>query len=308
MTISAVSSAYAPSQASADLKRMQNELGDLQRQTGSGYAHDDLKGYGAAGGRVISARGLIAQTESRIAAAGALRGRLETTDVALGQAADAAEDLRLGVLKALGDNGGPHLGDFLQRAFDSARTALNTRFEEEALFAGERVDARPIQVESLAALAAVTSVDDIYDEAAREKTIDLGEGAFAVAERASDLSRGLFEAMRSLQILLDNNGGTLPGDLTDQQRTDLTALADDLGDARERLLLGQGRNGMAQTQTAAAQTRLQQQSDALTDLLGELADADLGEVAMQLSARQTQYRAAAEVFSQVSRVSLLDYL
>ncbi len=308
MSINSVSTAFFNSQAISDLKRAQAELADLQRQMGSERKANDLKGYGLTSSRILSVQDMIAKTDARQQTAVSLSGRLTATDVALGGAADAAETLRLAVLDAIGQDNGQSLATNLQAAFDAAKQAFNTTFEGEAVFGGERIEGTPINVASLAALAAAPSTASIFDEAARPKMVDLGDGAFAVSPRASEASTGMFDVLRQLKQLIDGAGGTLPSPLTSGQKTSLQGFANSLGGARQTLLLAQGQNGELQKAVETKATVLSNQSDTLSKVVGDVANADLAEVATRISATQVQYEAIAQTFATISKLSLLDYL
>jgi flagellar hook-associated protein 3 FlgL len=308
MSVNAVSTAFFNSQSSADLRRVQAELADLQRQVGSEHKADDLKGYGIASTRILNAKSMIERSDARQQAANTLGGRLGAVDGALEGVSDATESLRQAVLTALGQDDGRYLTTSLQAAFDQARTALNTDFEGESLFGGERISATPINVASLAALAAAPSTASIFDEASRGKTLDLGDGPFVIGDKASTVATGVFDAMRTLKQLVDTAGGTLPQPLTTAQRTALQNVATSLNAARQDVLVAQGRNGELQNIVEAKSISLGAQSDALEKLMGDAANADLAEVATKLSASQVQYQAIAATFSTLSKLSLLDYL
>lgn len=308
MSVASVSTAFMNAQAIADLKRSQAQLADLQRQVGSERKANDLKGYGVEAGRILSAQDMITKTDARQQAAVSLGGRLNATDVALGGAADATEALRLAVLDAIGQDNGQSLATNLQAAFDAAKQAFNTTFEGEAIFGGERIGGAPINVSSLAALAAAPSTASIFDEAARPKTVDLGDGGFAVSPKASDVSTGLFDTLRQLKQLIDTAGGALPSPLTGAQKTALQGFATALGDARQTILLAQGQNGALQKTIDAKANALSAQSDALTKVAGDAANADLAEVATRITSTQVQYQAIAQTFASLSKLSLLDYL
>lgn len=308
MSVQSVSTAFFNAQASGDLKRVQAELADLQRQIGSGNKADDLKGYGVESTRILSAQAMISRTDARKTEADTLSGRLDAVDTSLSATSDAVEALRQAVLTALGQDDGRYVHNSLQTAFDQTRTALNTNFEGETLFGGERIAGDPINVATLAQLAAAPSTASIFDEASRSKMIDLGDGPFSVGERASEFSTAAFDAMRQLKLLIDANGGTLPQPLTSGQRASLQTIADNLNSARQTILVSQGRNGNLQNTVAAKSTALAAQSDTLSRLQSVAADADLAEIATKISAFQVQYQAVAQTFSMLSNMSLLDYL
>jgi flagellar hook-associated protein 3 FlgL len=295
-------------QSRDSLSRLQMELADLSRQVASGKKENDLRGYGASAATILSARGMIAQTDAYAASASALEGRFQTIDLALGRAADAGESLRMSLLNAIGSGDGRYIADALQRAFDSSRAAMNEDYQGEALFAGERIGADPVNVSTLAQLAAAPSVASIFNEASRPKTVDLGEGSFAISERASDVATPLFDAMRDLRLLLDANGGSLPYPLTSTEVASLQTIITDLTGARDTLVTAQGRNGEVQKRVESDAIRLSDRSDALAKTVSDVADADLAEVAMRISAVEVQYQAVAQTFSQLSGLTLLNFL
>jgi flagellin-like hook-associated protein FlgL len=308
MALGAVSTFMFNDQSRADLARLQRQLVEMEAQVSSGHKASDLQGYGASAARILNVQGLMAQTQAHADAAQQLGARFDAIETSLQSASDATESLRQALLNAVANDDGSYVSDQLQRTFDAARSAFNQTFEGESLFAGERVDAAPIKVDTLADLAAAANTGAIYDEGTRSKTIDLGNGNFAVAEKASDVSTGLFDAMRTLKQMIDGAGGSLPKPLTAAQKTQLQGLIDNLGDARNTIVVAQGRNGDLQNSVEAQATRLSNQSDTLAKTVSDVADADLAEVAARITAVQVQYQAVAQTYSQLAHLSLLDYL
>lgn len=291
----------------SDLARINTELYDLQRQTASGQIAADLKGYGQEGGRIVSARTAIAQAEARAAAAQRLAARLDIQDTALGQAASAAEQLKQDIFTALASDDGTLLQNQLRLAFSQVTGALNTTYGGVPLFGGERRDAAPVQVTDLGDLAGAISTGTLFAESQRRETADVGVGApFDVAEKASEVASGLYQVFRDMHTTLSAMPATRP--LPADQRAELMAIVERLDAARQGVVNAQGRNGTAQASLDRAVTRLNDRADLLAKHLGDVADADLAEVAMRLSAAQTQYQAAAKVFAQIRDLSLVNFL
>lgn len=293
--------------ARADLGRISSELYDLQRQTASGAREQDLKGYGAGASLIVSARTAIANSAARVDAANRLVARLDIQDIALGQAASSAAQLKQDIMTALAADDGRFLADQLKIGFDQATDALNTTYDGVTLFAGERRAGAVITAQTLGELPSAIQTGALYDESARTPTLDLGFGApVTVAETASTFSRKLYSAMRELNDIV--LGEPLGQPLTTDQRARLTAAAQSFDLAHRDLVEAQGRNGDTQARVARTVERLTAESDLLSKHLGDTADADLAEVAMKLSAAQTQYQAAAKVFSQIKDMSLVNFL
>jgi flagellin-like hook-associated protein FlgL len=197
----------------------------------------------------------------------------------------------------------------LDLSFLGIVAALNETWNGQPMFAGERQGAGPIKINSLAELLAATTPADIFDEAARRQTIDLGTGPpITLSAKASELSQGLFDTLRTLKQLLDASGGTIGSPISAADRTILLGIADQLDAHANTFTTEEGRAGQLQKRFEAEIVRLQQRSDSLEKEIGDQVDADLAEVSMRLNLLLTQYEAAAKTFGDLSRLSLLDYL
>lgn len=67
-------------------------------------------------------------------------------------------------------------------------------------------------------------------------------------------------------------------------------------------------NGRKQAQAETLAVRGEERSDLLTTLISDAEDADYGEIAMQLTQQQTVLKASYSVFTQLSELSLTQYL
>jgi flagellar hook-associated protein 3 FlgL len=287
--------------------RMSQQLFDLQEQTSTGYKADDLKGYAADATRIISSKSLIADNESRVAASQRLGARLSIQDLALSQTSSVVSDLRTAVSTAVISGRAGELKSLLEISFVQVHSALNTQHEEQYLFAGDRRDVPPIAVDSLRDLGYVDDISTIFRESDRDQRADLGGGiSIKVSDRASTFSAEVFEAMRDIFHIV----GSLPADatLTQAETEALTEIDATLSEAHANVLQAQGRNGVVQKRLEADIERLKSNNITIGGRLAEIMEADLGEVAAQLSAVRTQYEAAAKVFSQMRELTLVNFL
>ncbi len=293
--------------ARSDLSRMSNDLYDLQRQTASNNKADDLKGYGNEAGRIVNARAAIAQSAARVDAANRLVSRFEIQDTALGIAASAAAQLKQDIFTALASDNGTFLAGQLETAFQQATQALNTTYEGSSLFSGERRGGAPVQVQEIGDLPAALNTGSLFEESTRPLTVDLGVGApVVVAEKASTIARSLYTVFRNLYDL--TSGTALGNPITAEQRATLLAISEGIDTAHQNLADAQGRNGDSLARVERDIVRLTAHADLLTKHLGKVAEVDLAEVAMKLSAVRTQYEATAKVFSDVKDLSLVNFL
>lgn len=293
--------------ARTDVSRINTQLYDLQRQTGSGFLADDLKGYGDNAGRIISARGVIDQTEARKAAAQRLQTRLDVQDSALDKAASTADQLKQDVMSALSSDNGSFLQERLRTAFGQMLGAMNQTYEGVALFSGERRGESAIRISAIEDLPGATTDAQLYNESASEQMVDIGMGTpFRVAEKASDIAGPMFDSMRNLYGLLQ--GGGFGNPLTDAERAQLTDITEDLEVARSSIVEAQGRNGDANARLDREIVRLTAMSDMVENHMSQMAESDYAELSMRLSATQSQYQAVAKVFSDIRNLTLVNYL
>jgi flagellar hook-associated protein 3 FlgL len=295
-------------QTSADLSRMQKQMAELNRQTAQQTKAADLQGYGGASAQVVSTKAVIAAAEGGATAAKNLGNRLSMVDTALTSASDATEALRQSVLSAVGNEDGTTVAADLATAFRTVSDAFNTTYNGDALFGGQRTDGSPVNVSSLAALAAAPSTSAIFDVSSQSQTVDLGQGAFSIGQNASQIGSGVFDAMRSLQQLLDANGGTLSSPLTSAEKASLTTIAQSLNTARQTVTTAQAVNGNLQNSVDTQATALSNRADAYKSILGDQTEVDLASVAAQLAQVETQYQASASVFTTLKSMTLLNFL
>lgn len=293
--------------ARTDLARINTTLYDLQRQTASGNLAADLKGYGAESGRIITARAAMAQAQARVDAANRLAARLDIQDTALGRVADAAATLKQSMMDALASDNGTYIAEQVKLAFNQITDAMNTTYEGVPLFAGDRRGDAAIQIDDIGELAGALTQSTLFAESVRTSSVDFGAGSpIEVAEKASTISRSLYSVLREVNSFL--NASAVGAPMTADQRATLTGLVSNLDGAHKTVVDAQGRNGDRQAQLERTATRLSNHADLLNKHLGEVAESDLAEVAMRLSAAQTQYQAAASVFAQIKDLSLVNFL
>lgn len=296
-------------QAALDIRRITRELSELQGQVASGAAADDLRGFGGASSRLLNAQSMKAAADARSSVINQLQARFGVQGAALGQVAQSAGLLAQSIREAISADDGRGVGIELEMSFASIVSALNETWNGQPLFAGERQGAGPVKIATLAQLQAATGPDDIFDEAARHQVLDLGAGEPVVlSSKASELSQGLFETILQLKDALDAAGGEFGQPLGSADRQLLHGIAAQLDAEAAKFTTEEGRAGQLRARFTAEQARLQDRSNLLLQEIGEQADADLAQVSVRLNALLVQYEAAAKTFSDLSKLSLLDYL
>lgn len=288
-------------------QRLGGDLADLQRQTGSGYKADSVQGYGSEVGRLLSARQTVATAKARAETARNLEPRLGLQDSSLGRLASAVGQVRAAVENARSANQGSGLREALDGAFQGAVSALSQKFGDTYVFGGERSDVPPLTVNNLQDLAGLSSVAEAFQNGQRPQTFDFGQGgATPIAPLASDVATDFFSLLREVNTFAQRNNPTAP--LTSTDFDQLSYFLDRLSTTQDAVLQQQGANGILQNRTE--DLALQEESKAVlfTGALGDVADADLADVAARISAVTTQFQASAQVFNQVRSLTLLNFL
>lgn len=296
-------------QAQLDIRRITRELSDMQRQVASGEASNDLLGFGGAASRLLNAQSLKANSDSRVSVITQLQARFGVQGAALGQVADGAQLLAQAIREAISSNDGRGVSTELELSFNSIVSALNETWNGQPLFAGERQGAGPIKISTLDQLLAATGPGDIFDEATRHQTLDMGIGEpIVLSAKASEMSQGLLNVLAGMKSMLDNAGGVIGQPISAEHRAALQNFADRLDEQATKFTNEEGRAGQLQKRFSSDRVRLQERSNLLLKEIGEQADADVAAVSVKLSSLLVQYEAAAKTFSELSKLSLLDYL
>ena len=296
-------------QIQIDLARMGQQLADIQNQLGSGARAADLKGFASAAGSLLSTQSLKAAADAKSSLIDQLQARFDVQGASLQQVADAARALALSLRTAVSANDGRGIATDLELNFNSVVTALNQTWNGQPLFAGERENGVPVQVQTLQQLVNASGPSEIFNEAARPQTVDLGSGApIVLAKRASDMSQGLFDVMKNLQVLLNSSAGGMGQPISQVNQDTLNSMAAALDAQASAFDTESGHSGQIQAQLKTQSTQLQAQSDLLTKEIGDQRDTDPAALSVQLNLLMTQYQASAKVFADLSKLTLLNYL
>jgi flagellar hook-associated protein 3 FlgL len=285
-------------QASVDVRRITTQLSELQGQIASQAQAKDLQGFGGASSRILNARGLKASSDARYSVLNQLQARFGVQAAALGQVANASNNIAQAIRDAISSNDGRGIATELGLSFTSIVSALN-----------ETWNGNPIKVTSLEQLQTTAGPNDIFDEAARHQTIDFGTGSpIVLAAKASELSQGLFDALKQLKDLVDASGGEIGQPIDVATTAALQNLADAFAKQSNNFTTEEGRTGQIDQRFDDERSRLVARSDLLDKQIGDQVDVDIGEISIKINALMAQYQAAAKSFADLSKLTLLDYL
>ncbi len=288
---------------SGSIQQAQQRLADTQLQLNSGKKANDLAGLGSDAGRTLSARSLRSAQDAQSAAATRLGTTLSLYDANITSIDESASSLRQKLMTVIGTGQTAGLQGAIEGSFDQFRAALNATDGSGPLFGGAQTDATPFKPATLAATIGATP-DTAFGNDEVRASARIGDGVdLTYGIGARELGTGMLAAFRTLA-----EAGTIGEKLTGGQLDALKTALGQIDTTLPQVRTINAENGRKQAQAETLAIRGEERSNLLTNLISEVEDADYGEIAMQLSQQQTVLKASYSVFTQLSDLSLTQYL
>jgi flagellar hook-associated protein 3 FlgL len=288
---------------SAAMQQSQQALSATQVQLATGKKTSDYAGLGTAAVRNISSHSLLARHEAYAAASTVAGTTLAFNDAHMAAMDSGAMSLKKDLLTAVGTGKGTGLNDAINAAFAQFRASLNAAEGGGALFGGSQTDGPPFLVDKVAdtlttPASAAFANDGVKSSARLADGLDVEFGV-----TASEIGTGLYAAFQTLA-----SAGTI-GDTPTAAQLDILGQAAGQIDAGLATLRGvNAENGRKQAQAEALGTRASDRASLLQSVISGYEDADLGQVATDLAQQKTVLQASYSVFSQLSGLSLVNFL
>lgn len=285
------------------IQKSQLKLADTQRQLDSGKKSSDLAGLGTQAVRTLSTRSLLSQQEAQSASTVRLATTLSLYDANITSIDTAVADMRTSILTAIGTGQTAGLQGAIEGAFGQFRGALNANDGESPMFAGAQTDSVPFTparlIDTVGATAETAFVNDDVRGSAR-----VGDGVdVTYGVTASELGTGMLAVFRTLAEA-GTFGATPTAAQMDALKTAMTQIDDALPGVRQI----NAENGRKQAQVDALAVRADDRAVLLKGVLSATEDADYGQIAIDLAQQQTVLKASYSVFTQLSGLSLVNYL
>jgi flagellar hook-associated protein 3 FlgL len=285
------------------IQRSQQKLSTTQVQLATGKRAQNYADLGTETVRTLSARSLVARQEAHAAVANRLQTTLSIQDAGISGVETSMMSLHHEILKAIGTGQSTGLQEAVEAAFHQFREGMNATEGNVPLFAGSQTDRPPFQPQALSDLPGLSAADAFRNDSVRASA-RAGDGLdVTYGVLADELGAQLFEGFKTLA-----ESGTIGTTLTDAQRAALADAATKIDDGLNKLRSINAENGRRQGQIDSLAIRADERTLLLKDLIGRNEDADLAEVAAELVQRRTILEASYSVFSQLSGLSLINYL
>ncbi|UYY59705.1 flagellin [Sphingomonas sp. S2-65] len=285
------------------IQRSQEKLAITQAQLSTGKKATTFADLGTETVRNLSAHSMLARQEAQATVAKRVGTSLSLYQGSLEAIDTAASGLRVDLLDAIGTGRADGLQEAIQSAFDQYRTSLNLSEGGAPLFGGSQSTGEPFTPKTLADVAGtdVTAAfqdDDVRATARVSDGVDLSYGI-----SASSAGKDLYAAFRTLAQI-----SSLPEKLDASQIDALKTAMGQLDKGLSSTRSVNAENGRKQSQVEGLTKRNEERALLLSGVIENNEDADLGQVAIDLAQQKTVLQASYSVFSQLSELSLVNYL
>jgi flagellar hook-associated protein 3 FlgL len=238
-----------------------------------------------------------------------IAAKLTTQDTALSATADAATAVRQAITDALANNSADALMQQVQGQFQTAVSNLNAQYNGKYLFAGGQVDTQPVSATQLSDLTSGAPISSFFQNDSLKVQAKLDDSTtVTTGQLASDLGTNMMTAFQALQAFDTGPSGPLSGTLTAAQQTFLQNQLSSWTTIGTDLTTATAQNGTIQNQVDQVGTRLVDQQNTLTGMIGNITDADMAKAATDLSNAQLSVQATAQVLQVMQGSSLLTLL
>jgi flagellar hook-associated protein 3 FlgL len=285
------------------IQRSQEKLAVTQQRLSTGKKANSFSDLGTEAVRNLSAHSMLAKQDAQSTVAKRVGTTLQLYDANLGSIQSSASDLRDQLLAAIGTGQATGINEAVDAAFHQFATALNATEGGVPLFGGSQTGSDPFAASDLSQLPSMNASDvfkndEIKTSARVGDNVDVQYGI-----TASDVGTDLFSAFKQLAQM-----GTISETPTDAEKAQLAAAVDSLNKGLGTVNTVNAANGRNQSEVDTLATRGDERSLVLKDVISGNEDADLGQVALDLTQQKQVLQASYSVFSQLSNLSLLDYL
>jgi flagellar hook-associated protein 3 FlgL len=294
----------------AQLLQNESNLNKSQQQVASGKVANTYAGMGDKAAVLEAARSAQAQSDAIQSATQLAVNQADLQDTQTTSLANLADQLRQAVTKAMADDDASTLMTQAQSIFDQAKQILNSKDANgNYLYGGEKDTITPVNVNSLADLAALPDVSDAFSNGTVKKSVNVGGGqTVQVGMLASDLGTQLFQSLSDIANYNAGPNGPFGTTINTTQSDFLTTQVQAAQTANQNLNNQAAANGFVYNHLNDVIDQQKATSTLYKGFVSNLEDVDMGTAITQLNQNQVALQAAVQVTAQLSQVSLLNYL
>jgi|SRR5579871_2175127 len=287
-------------------------LSKSQAQVASGKVSTDYTGLGDKVSLLEAARTAATKSDAYQANTTLAIDQANLQDTQLSSLSDLANQLRQAITQAVANGDGSSLPSEAQSVFEQASQILNAKDANgNYLYGGDKDNTAPLNVTSLAQLAALPSVASAFSNGTLKKSVAVGDGqTVQLGVLASDAGTALLQTLKDIATFDAGPTGNFAGStaLTKPQSDFLTAELPSAIGAAQSVNSVAADNGFVFNQLKDAADHQQALSTLYTGFVSNLENVDLPTAITQLNQNQVALQAALQVSSRLGQISLLNFL
>lgn len=287
----------------------QSRLSNAQIQINTGKKTTEFRGVSREAQTLLGAKSLKTRTEGYLANAAEVKRKLDSNNIQLEAIRRAADDLKQSLTETLGQDDAVAFHETLEQAASVILNALNTNIGGTYLFAGSRSETRPVTAGTLADLVAAPTVAGLFQNDEAHLSSRVGDGVeITHGIVASEVAEDLLASIKALGDFDAGPLGPLDGKLTSAQRAFLEGEMANLIAGIDKVQARIADNGLRQNRIEAVEGDLSSSRDFLEVFIGDIEDVNMAEAVTRMNADQLALQASYQIMSQLSRLSLLNFL
>lgn len=283
--------------------RNQQSLADAQEQLNTTKKVQSYADLGTDANRVLSARTMLSQYDAQSRISKRVDTTLSFYESRLGEVNDTASKLRETLLNAIATGNAPDIQGEAGAAFDQFKAAVNAADGGQPIFAGGQTGTPPLVPQTLADTVGLDpNLAFTNDDTRLSARIAPGEDlSFGIV--ASDFGKNFVQAFRTIAEI-----GPVNLRPTQAQIDAMSKAVGELDAGLADLRATDAANGRAQNRVDDLTKLATDRTNMLTSAVGDVEDADMGQVAIDISLRKTLLESSYSAFAQINGLSLINYL
>jgi len=294
-----------------DVLRQQQRLFDTQKQVTSGTKSREYQGIAADVATLAGAKTVRSRGEQFLKTNLELERITEVQNLSLQGIVDVADDLRENLIKAMNVGSGIGLRDTIDALFDAAVNFLNVQENGRFVFGGTRTDVEPVTVRLPADLEALGAGNadqafinnQIKAQARVDESLTVTYGVLA-----DEVAEPLFQLFQDLMIYASGTPSAFSNPLSSADRTFILSKIPEANAAFDVANTAQAEHGVAMRTIEDAQVRHENELAFINRFIANIEDTDIGEAVTKLNQDQLALESSFRVFSQLNRLSLLNFI
>jgi flagellar hook-associated protein 3 FlgL len=310
MTIERVATSTQAQYMLQQIMQASANLNKTQAQVASGESATTYEGIGDQTAALQAAQSASNRTSGYQAATQNALNQVNQQDTQLTQLSNLANQLRQDVTEAAGQGDGSGLMDQVSSIYSEIVGVLNTQDSNgNYIYGGGNNSTPPVSATDITQLGALSSSSDAFTNGNSTTSVRTSDNtSVQVGQTASGVASSLIATIKSIVDFNNGSTGNFSSTLTATQSTFLTSAISDAKSAASDVNNVAAQNGENYTQLNDALTNQQSLSTMYKGFVSNIADVNMGQAVANLNQDQVALQAAMEVTSQLSQISLLNYL